>query len=67
MADAHRDANAGDGDPDRLVLEDLARLEHHLALLVGVVVAVGEVPGRPDHVEGDRLGIDLGLGHLAAV
>ncbi len=29
-------------DPDRLVLQDLARLEHHLALLVGVVIAVGE-------------------------
>ena len=58
VAYAHRHAHAGDRDTDRLVLEDLARLEHHLALLVGVIVAIGEVPGRADDVEGDRLGID---------
>ncbi len=47
-------------DPDRLVLEDLARLEHHLALLVGVIVALGERPRGTDHVEGDRFRIHLG-------
>ena len=67
VADPHRHAHAGDGDPDRLVLEDLARLEHHLALLVGVVVAVGEVAGGADHVEGDRLGIHLRRRRLAPV
>ena len=57
MADADRHADARDRDADRLVLEDLARLEHHLALLVGVVVAVGEVARGTDHVERDRLRI----------
>ena len=55
-----RDAGAGDGDRDRLVAEDLARLEHHLALLVGVVVAVEEVAGAAVDVERDRLAVDLG-------
>ena len=44
---------------DRLVAEDLARLEHHLALFVGVVVAVGEVAGAAEHVERDRVRVDL--------
>ena len=59
VADPHGHAHARDRDADRLVLEDLARLEHHLALLVGVVVAVGEGARRADHVERDRLRIDL--------
>ena len=57
-----RHAGAGDGDRDRLVAEDLARLEHHLALFVGVVVAVGEVAGAAEDVERDRVRIDLGRG-----
>ena len=63
----HRDPHAGHGHADRLVLEDLARLEHHLALLVGVVVTVGEVPGGADDVERDVRGVDLGRRHLHAV
>ena len=41
-----------------LVAEDLARLEHHLALFVGVVVAVGEVAGAAEHVERDVVRVD---------
>jgi hypothetical protein len=62
-----RNARAGDGDRDRLVAEDLARLEHHLALLVRVVVAVGEVAGAAVDVERDRLAVDLRGGRLHAV
>ena len=48
-------------------LEDLARLVHHLALFVGVVVAVFEVAGAAENVEGDRVRIDLRRGRLLAV
>ena len=67
VADPDRHAHAGDGDADRLVLEDLAGLEHHLALLVGVIVAVDEVAGRADHVEGDVVRVDRRRRHRLAV
>src|SRR3712207_8958703 len=51
---SHRHASARDRDGDRLVAEDLARLEHHLALLVGVVVAVGEAAGAAEDVRSEE-------------
>src|SRR3954464_3465224 len=66
MAVADRHARAGHVDRDRLVAEDLARLEHQLALLVGVVVAVGEVAGAAQDVERDRVRVDLGGRHRLA-
>ncbi len=47
VPDPHRHAHARDRHGDRLVLEDLARLEHHLALFVGVVVAARKLPAAP--------------------
>ena len=63
----HGHARAGHGDADVRRLEDLARLEHHLALLVRVVVAVLEVAGAAEHVEGDRVRIDRRRRRLGAV
>jgi cellulose synthase/poly-beta-1,6-N-acetylglucosamine synthase-like glycosyltransferase len=59
MAVADRDAHAGDAHADRLVAQDLARLEHHLALFIGVVVAFREVAGASQHVERDGVRVDL--------
>src|SRR4051794_15413553 len=67
VAVAHGHARARDRDADVLVTEDLARLEHQLALLVGVVVAVGEVAGAAQDVERDRMRVDLGRRHRLAV
>src|SRR5947209_2971988 len=67
VPDADRNPYARRRHAYLLVVEDLARLEHQLALLVGVIVAFGERPRRADDVEGDRFGIDLGGRHVHPV
>jgi hypothetical protein len=62
-----RHARAGHRQPDVGRLEDLAGLEHHLALFVRVVVAVLEVAGAAEHVERDRVRIDGRGGRLGAL
>ena len=49
----HGHAHARCADPDRLVAEDLARLVHQLALLVGVVLSGGEAARMGQRVDGD--------------
>ena len=61
------DAYAGGADPDRGIAEDLARLVHHLALLVGVIVPVGEGARVRERVEGDLVRVLLGRRDLALV
>ena len=65
VAGHDRDADAGGGDLDRVVAEDLARLVDQLALLVGVVVSLGERARLGEGVEGDLVRVDARLGGLA--
>ncbi len=55
-----RHAHAGGADPDRGVVEDLARLVDELELLVGVVVAGREGAGVREGVERDLVGVGAG-------
>src|SRR6476620_1963076 len=66
VAGLDRDPDAGRADPDPVVAEDLAGLVDQLALLVGVVVPVGEAAGLGQDVEGDLVRVDLRRRHVVA-
>ena len=59
MTGDHRDAHTGGAHPDRGIAEDLARLVHQLALLIGVVLALGEAARVGERVEGDLVRVLL--------